>query len=189
MRDSDPRASRSRNALLSAATDVLIRNPDASLSEIAAQAGVGRATLYRHFQTREHLLVELALESLAETDKACAHIQEENLKGRRAIEEIFRSVMPLANRFHFLLSLWPSIETHQKLKDAYTDQLYQLVGSIEEAKMENSIDKSLPNDWLIELIDNLLYTGWHCIANGSLTVERATELSIRAFFDGVGKSR
>ncbi len=59
MTDATPRrpaALRSREALLAAAHRTLAANPHASLTEVAADAGVGRATLYRHFPTRKHLI-------------------------------------------------------------------------------------------------------------------------------------
>lgn len=187
MNETDPRASRSRTALLNAGIEALTRNPDATLSEIAQAAGVGRATLYRHFETREQLLVALASASMAETDQACSHILEQNLTGREAIEEIFISVMPLANRFHFLLTLWGLVDNNEGIVKTYSRQLSQLHDRIEEAKNENSIEQTLPNEWLVAMIDNLLYTGWYCVASGSLGVEQASLLAIRTFFDGVGK--
>jgi len=52
---SDARANRAR--ILDAALDALTRSSDASLNSIAAGAGVGIGTLYRHFPTREDLLL------------------------------------------------------------------------------------------------------------------------------------
>lgn len=52
-------ARRSVDAILLAAREVLARNSFAGLDEIAAQAGVHRATLYRHFPSRDALLASL----------------------------------------------------------------------------------------------------------------------------------
>ena len=96
MKLSDPRANRSRQALLNAGIDAFLINPNASLTEVAAIAGVGRATLYRHFETREQLIQELARESLALTDKATEPLKAKKLKGREAIAAMLHAVMPLA---------------------------------------------------------------------------------------------
>jgi AcrR family transcriptional regulator len=52
---SDARENRAR--ILEAALDALTDSPTASLNSIATRAGVGIGTLYRHFPTREALLL------------------------------------------------------------------------------------------------------------------------------------
>ncbi len=58
-------AARNREAILDAAVEVLERDPDASVDEIAEEAGVSRATLYRHFRTREDIVAALRDEAEA----------------------------------------------------------------------------------------------------------------------------
>jgi AcrR family transcriptional regulator len=48
---------RNRDAILAAALLALTESPDASLNAIAKRAGVANATLYRHFPTREELVL------------------------------------------------------------------------------------------------------------------------------------
>jgi AcrR family transcriptional regulator len=50
-------ARRNRDAILAAALDALTDAPEASLNAIAKRAGVANATLYRHFPTREALVL------------------------------------------------------------------------------------------------------------------------------------
>jgi AcrR family transcriptional regulator len=50
-------AVRNRDAILAAARDALTESADVSLNEIAKRAGVANATLYRHFPTREQLVL------------------------------------------------------------------------------------------------------------------------------------
>lgn len=42
-----------------------VHGPDASLDEVARRAGVGNATLYRHFPTRQDLLIAVYAEEVA----------------------------------------------------------------------------------------------------------------------------
>ena len=52
-------AERNRSAIIDAATVVLGANLQASMQDVAAAAGVSRATLYRHFSNREQLIEAL----------------------------------------------------------------------------------------------------------------------------------
>ncbi|WP_433296896.1 TetR/AcrR family transcriptional regulator [Pseudonocardia sp. CA-142604] len=50
-------AARNHAAILDVAHDLLAESPTASMNEIAKRAGVGAGTLYRHFPTREALIL------------------------------------------------------------------------------------------------------------------------------------
>lgn len=59
-------AQRNRDLLLSAARDMFSRHGlDVPLDQIAKEAGVGNATLYRHFPTREALIGEVFADAAA----------------------------------------------------------------------------------------------------------------------------
>lgn len=55
----DPRTARSRDAILVAAHTLLVREGPAAITHqrVAQEAGVGRATVYRHWQRGDHLLL------------------------------------------------------------------------------------------------------------------------------------
>src|SRR5215470_5952970 len=59
----DPRAARSREAILAAAYDLLAREGPGAITHqrVAQQAGVGRATVYRHWAAPEDLLADVLL--------------------------------------------------------------------------------------------------------------------------------
>src|SRR3990170_4596695 len=57
-------------AIIEAATACLARDPDVSVGEIAKVAGVGRVTLYGHFDSRASLVAEVVQRAMRETDEA-----------------------------------------------------------------------------------------------------------------------
>ena len=72
-----PRAQRAdarRNvaAILDAATDCLARDPETSVADIAAAAGVGRITLYGHFKTRAELVDAVLARTIQRADVMAA---------------------------------------------------------------------------------------------------------------------
>lgn len=52
-------ATRNRERILEVAHRSLTESGDASMNSIAKSAGVGIATIYRHFRTREELILEV----------------------------------------------------------------------------------------------------------------------------------
>lgn len=59
-------AQRNRELLLAAAAEVFgERGPDAPLDDIARRAGIGNATMYRHFPTRRELIIAVFADEVA----------------------------------------------------------------------------------------------------------------------------
>jgi len=96
------------------------------MSEIALAAGVGRATLYRHFESRELLVQALANKCLQETDELVVPLKEQGLTGKEAIEAYIDVLMPMANRFRFLMSLWNIAADDPTVIRIYQRQLREL---------------------------------------------------------------
>jgi AcrR family transcriptional regulator len=65
-------AVRTRRAILDSAHDLLQQNPEVSHAEIAADAGVGRASVYRHFPERSDIVVALLGELVGRVEEFAA---------------------------------------------------------------------------------------------------------------------
>jgi AcrR family transcriptional regulator len=98
-------AVRNHHRILDAARDVLGESgADASMEEIAARAGVGVGTVYRHFASKDALideLLRLALEEiLSSTDRALARTDGSGLEEfLRALGQSFADHARYANLF------------------------------------------------------------------------------------------
>jgi len=68
MRGRQAEAARNHERLMRAAREVLAANPDAPMARVASHAGVGVATLYRRYASREALVAETWLESVREVE-------------------------------------------------------------------------------------------------------------------------
>jgi AcrR family transcriptional regulator len=97
-------AQRNRERLLLAARDVFVDlGADAPLDEIARQAGVGIATLYRRFPVREalmravavHVLTEMGAEARAARDEEADPFAALSRYLRRALDLRIAAVMPV----------------------------------------------------------------------------------------------
>jgi AcrR family transcriptional regulator len=71
-------ARRNRERLLAVAAEAFTEDPDAALNAIAKRAGVGAGTLYRHFPTREDLLLAVYAEEIDALSDAVARTLDEH---------------------------------------------------------------------------------------------------------------
>jgi len=188
MKPKDARAARSREALINSAITLLIMNPKASLKEVAEYAGVGRATLYRHFETREQLIQEIAQESLDMTDAVMTPIKQKKLTAKLTLEKMFHALMPMADRYHFLLSLWSIAEDDELVMATYQRQLEELYTIIEQARLEGFVRPELSNDWIMVTIDTMIYSGWWLISEGKCTAQQAASQAIITLFGGIANA-
>ena len=77
-------ARRNHDAIVVAALEALTQSPDASLNAIAKRAGVGNATLYRHFQTREDLVLAVYQHEVYRLVESADQLLEDARAARRA---------------------------------------------------------------------------------------------------------
>ncbi|MGI9433170.1 MAG: TetR/AcrR family transcriptional regulator [Myxococcota bacterium] len=164
---------------------VLGTNPGASLSEVAVRAGVGRATLHRHFPSREALLRDLAIAALDATDAACAHLGSAPT-ARDALELLFAALVPLGNEYHFLARC-PVDDP--EVSSRYARQLAGLEQLVIALRGEGLIADDVPDSWAVSNLDWLVWAAWSAVANGESTERDACQLAVRTALLGLGEGK
>ncbi|HET8928078.1 MAG TPA: TetR family transcriptional regulator [Microbacterium sp.] len=86
-------AHENRRLLLTASAEVLAENPSASMDEIAARAGLGRATVYRHVAGRAELVHEVADAALRTAGRAVQAATPEEGSARQALRRILTALV------------------------------------------------------------------------------------------------
>lgn len=183
----DARALRSRNALLKSGLELLNVNKEASLSDIANHAGVGRATLYRQFETREQLVKEIAINCLELLDEACNPIERKAKSGLDAIRLLFELTMPLTQELHFLMHLDGLTEDDPEVLTIYAQQQQDTIVMIELAKQEGSINQDLPTIWIVNLIEGLFYSAALTMEKPEFDSKQVAKFAFNSFCSGVKK--
>lgn len=91
--------------ILEAAEDLLIRKGyhNASMDEIAAQAGVAKGTLYQHFPAKEDLFLALFEKTLARFEQAVQHALLSAGNARQKLEHILQYVYGEHHKEHVYL--------------------------------------------------------------------------------------
>lgn len=171
-----------REAILRAAIRALARDGAATTSEIALAAGVGRATLHRHFRTREDLIDAVQARCLEETEAAVRQRSRWGATPRERLEDMLDAVVPLGDRYAFLAR---SDTTDSALRAAYVAQLAWLEALVEDLKNAGDVDHALPTSWVVAQIDRLVWTTWGELAAGRLAPRDATALALRTLIHGM----
>lgn len=180
----DKRVVQTEAAIIEAGTRMLLSNRSAGMSEIAEAAGIGRATLYRHYKTREALIKKLALSCYEEFDTAYAPYL--HLEGKAAIQKVFEVAMPMAQRFNFLIRRWSFVEEDEDLQRVDAEAQYEMSYLFDQARKSGDIDKSFPDVWLAAFFDSLLVAACTLVEAGDASAEQSAIYATESFFNGCG---
>lgn len=140
-------ARRSVAAILDAAVNVLNRNPQANMADVAKAAGVTRQTVYAHYPTRE-VLVSAAIDHA--TQHAVAAMDAADLDSGSPLDALLRLAeagWQLFERYPLLLAM--------SSDDADADRgRHQFIRSrmerlIERGQATGDFDSRFRSDWLV----------------------------------------
>lgn len=183
----DARAKRSQRALLQAGLELLNENRDATLSDIATHAGVGRATLYRQFDSREKLVKAVALYCIDLFDEVTAPIEEQATSALDAIRLLLELTMPFTKELQFLMSLDYFADDDPEILAIFKKHTQEMVELVDQAKQEGSIDKTLPSSWIVNFIEGLFYATWIQQSEEKSPPDEVARLAFSAFCNGLTK--
>ncbi len=95
-------ARRNRETVIEAALVTLADDPQASMLDVAAAAGLSRTTVYRHFESREELIVALFERVIAESQAATGAVIEEGATVAETLMALGPVMIAIGQRFRFL---------------------------------------------------------------------------------------
>jgi AcrR family transcriptional regulator len=176
-----PRYDRTATAILDAAAHALAEHGgSANMAEVAAAAGVSRATLYRYYPTRDALLQALATHAVAEAGSRLADAGLDGCPAPEAIERILRALLGVGDRYAVLLT------EHVDHDPAETDRA---IGDPLRAVFARGIEEGvlrddLPTEILHRLFGGLLIAATKLVAERRLGIEETAAITTTLFLDG-----
>ena len=174
---------KSRDAIVEAAFLVFYQSPGASLADVASKAGVGRATLHRHFPGRADLIRAL---SVCANDELNQAVDEATVNSQTATDALYAALcamVPLASRQWFLAQNWQDADPD--VAAAYESSLRELGETLDAAKSEGFFASNVPTAWLVEAYENLLCAAWSLVRSGEATPKQAADLAWRTLTNGL----
>ena len=176
-RDRAKRADAVRNveAILAAATRALATDPDASINEIAKAAGVGRVTLYGHFDSRATLVREVVDRAIAQTDEAMGQM---DLGGdpREALGRMLEATWHLTHRFGALVVAGSQVLPPEEMRRAHEGPMARARGVLERGRDIGEFRDDMPIDWQLSVIQAILHGASAAVHRGEITADEAPAL-------------
>jgi TetR/AcrR family transcriptional repressor of mexCD-oprJ operon len=165
-------AARNRDAILDAALQSLGSNPHASMTDIAAAAGVGRVTVYGHFSSRDDLLEALIIRTVA---RAEAEFTGLDLTGPpvEALELLLRRSWRIVDSIHGLLAAAEENFSNDKLLEHHEQPQARIVELLKRGQTDGAFRRDLDAAWLTSCITAIVHTAAGDLRRGRLAEEGA----------------
>jgi TetR/AcrR family transcriptional repressor of mexCD-oprJ operon len=174
---------RTRRAILDAAARVLGQRSEAGMADIAEEAGVGRATLYRHFPTRESLIQGVQDAGSAELVAAFASAGLDELPADRAIARITGIFLRTGAKYAAVISRDDEHREHAARDRAIEPILTVIARGIRDGELRTD----LPDGALFEMYSALVARAQLLTITDRLTPEQAADAVVAVFLHGALK--
>jgi TetR/AcrR family transcriptional repressor of mexCD-oprJ operon len=174
-----------KQAALEAATRLLAANPRASMQEIAAAAGISRATLHRYFPSRDTLVEELGLLAFERIEAAFASARLDEGTAVEALGRLVEALLPSVQQFAWMtaerqLEESEPLMTKDRSLDAAVERL------LRRGQAEGSLRTDMPIAWLGYTLSGLLLAGAEATRRGYIAPRDFARLVLQSYFAGVG---
>lgn len=185
-------AARNIEAILDAASTLLSEQPDASMAEIAAAAGVARQTVYTHYGSRHELITAAIDRAIGETAATLDNAGIDHNEPREALLALIDAGWQQLERHHRLRAL-PDAPTTEQVFRQHGPILERLGRLVRRGQRAGVFDPSLPVDWLLAATLGLFHAAADEVAAGRMTrTQAATSLRKtipRLFFSSDAEKR
>ncbi len=160
-------AQRNRAKILAGTVTAISKNPDASVADIAAEAGVGRVTLYGHFQNRAELIEAALMDSLERGEEVLSEVPLDG-EASAAFQRLVASSWVLVNQSRALLAAAQKELPAARIRELHENAEARMRGLLLRGQREGAFRVDLPVSWLL--------TTTHVVMNGAAEEVRVGRL-------------
>lgn len=160
-------ARRNRARILAATATAIRKNPDASVGDIAAEAGMGRVTVYGHFPTRAELIEAALVDSLERGEDVLSGVPLDGDPGE-AFRRLVASSWVLVDQSRALLAAALKELPAARIRELHEKAEGRMRALLLRGQREGVFRVDLPVFWLL--------TTTHVVMNGAAEEVRAGRL-------------
>ncbi|MEY9931948.1 TetR/AcrR family transcriptional repressor of mexCD-oprJ operon [Catenulispora sp. GP43] len=168
-------AERTITAVLDAALRCFAGSPDATVTEIAKAAGVGRVTVYGHFDSLESIVDALLVRSLAEADATFSALDLESGTAAEAVDRLLHAPW-LLGRYQGLLGAATRHLGPEKVRRLHDQVFARIEAVVVRGRESGEFRTDLPLPWVMASVYALAHAAAGEADAGRLGREQAADL-------------
>lgn len=177
--------SKDRVPFLRALAEALVRQPGASMEQLAQSIGVSRATLHRHMSSREDLVRAIgryAGETCLQTFKS---LRLEDGPPEQVLIRLVEALTPDAGLYLFLRRNLTTLVHLEELNQEWEEQRRILVSFFQRGQEAGVFRVDLPAPWLVDALGALLNSAAESVHEGRLARAQMNEVVCTLMLEGV----
>jgi AcrR family transcriptional regulator len=175
-------AERNVRAIIDAAIVLLAAEPEASMERVATAAGVGRATVYRHFASREHLVRAILDQALQDARDAAISSRPDDGTAVEALKRAVQAILKVADRYRLVRQI-PRDDT--ELRQRAEEVGAPLIAIIQRGQRSGDFRSDLPARWAASALGALIQAVTVALIDGEVRDRDACRLVVTTFVDGM----
>jgi AcrR family transcriptional regulator len=181
LREKPVRADARRNAqrILDAAAELIATDLAVSLEQVAARAGVSRATLYHHFASRDALMDALTDRSISEVKAALDAARPHDGTAAEAMERVLLAAWQVIGRYRGLVIVNQRLE-RTELRARLEPALSLVRSLIRRGQRSGEFDPELPADWLMGIFIDVIHAASRQVTAGAMDPHAAERALLRS---------
>jgi AcrR family transcriptional regulator len=178
------------DVILSAARELMAEQgyADMSMDDLAARAGVSKATLYQHFPSKEELAVNVIVRNMQRGEEYVTNLDPQ-LPAIVRLEQMLRHALEGRATFWQARATLPKavVQHHQLYKAQVARMIAAVAGLVEQAKAAGSIAPHLATPVIVQMIINTIRDSSYgdLISAGACSQADLSDTLISILFDGV----
>ncbi|MEV0052192.1 TetR family transcriptional regulator [Saccharopolyspora shandongensis] len=175
-------AARNLEAVLTTGARMLAADPAASISAIAAEAGVDRRTVYRRFASREELLAAIYEARLEAIEQAISDARLREAPVAVALHRYVEGIIAVNRK-------WPVELTRMRAEETIRERRERMGREVDvflrRAVDEGLLRPGLPDEWASSLLPQLMHLGSQRLPH--LNPAQAADVVVDTLLRGIGE--